>query len=83
MGVFITFGSILVWMVIGALLGASVKVLIIVAACFAVLLPVFAYPLTYTIWFGVDLKMHAPEPSDLEEAAVRRGAHSGEGGQRA
>lgn len=83
MGVFITFGSILVWMAVGALLGAAVKVLIIVAACLAVILPVFAYPLTYTIWFGIDLKMHAPELSDLEEAAARRAAHVGEGDNRA
>lgn len=72
MGVFMTFGSILVWMAIGVLIGASVATLIVVAACLAVVLPVFGYPLTYTIWFGVDLKMHAPEPADLEEAAARR-----------
>lgn len=75
MGVFITFGTILAWMALGVLLGASVTMLIIVAACLAVALPVLGYPLTYTIWFGVDLKMHAPEQSDLDEAAARRASH--------
>lgn len=76
MGVFLTFGPIIVWMAIGALVGASVTVLVVVAACLAVLLPVLGYPITYTIWFGIDLKMHTPEPGDLDEAAARRAGKS-------
>ncbi len=71
MGVFITFGSILAWMVIGGVAGFSVVVLLSVAAVLAVALPILSYPITYTVWFGVDLAMHAPDATDLEQAKVR------------
>lgn len=68
MGVFITFGAILAWMVIGGLAGFSVVLLLSGAAMLAITLPIFGYPITYTVWFGVDLAMHAPEAADLEQA---------------
>ena len=30
----------------------------------ALVLPVFVYPLSYTVWQAVDLAMHPPEPGD-------------------
>ena len=32
--------------------------------------------MTYTVWFGVDLAMHAPESGDLEQAQARLVEHA-------
>jgi len=68
MGVFITFGSILLWMGIAVLTGVSLVPLLIVAGCIAVTFPVMAYPLTYAVWFGVDLFIRAPSEEDFAAA---------------
>ena len=65
MGVFITFGSIIVWMVLSLILGISLVPLLVVAGVLAVLMPVLTYPLTYTVWQGVDLFIRAPSEEDI------------------
>ena len=68
MGVFMTFGSIIVWMVISVLAGVSLVPLLVVAGVLAVTVPILGYPLTYTIWQGVDLTIRAPSEEDIATA---------------
>ena len=77
MGVFITFGSILGWMIISVLTGVALVPLLVVAGVIAVSFPIVLYPNTYTVWFGVDLMIRPPSEADLLEAEV----HSGTGGE--
>lgn len=68
MGVFITFGSIIFWLVLSVIIGVDLVPLLIVAGVLAVCLPILAYPLTYTVWQGVDLFIRAPSEEDIEKA---------------
>ena len=68
MGVFMTFGSIILWMVVSVLVGVSLVPLLVVAGCLAVSVPILGYPLTYTIWQGVDLFIRAPSADDIAKA---------------
>jgi hypothetical protein len=68
MGVFITFGTILGWMVASLIFGVPLAPLLIVAAVLAVSVPVLTYPMTYTVWQGVDLLIRAPSAEDFAEA---------------
>lgn len=68
MGVFITFGSIIAWLVASLVLGLDLVPLLVVAATLAVLLPVLTYPLTYTVWQAVDLLLRSPSPEDIAQA---------------
>lgn len=68
MGVFMTFGSIIVWMVISVIASVPLVPLLIVAGVLAVGVPVVGYPITYTIWFGVDLTLRPPTEEDFAQA---------------
>ena len=68
MGVFMTFGSIIVWMIISVLTGVALVPLLAVAGVLAVCIPIFGYPITYTVWFGVDLTIRPPSDEDLVSA---------------
>ena len=68
MGVFITFGSIIAWLLISLIVGLALVPLLVVAAVLAVAMPVLTYPLTYTVWQGVDLFIRAPSEEDLADA---------------
>ena len=68
MGVFITFGSIIVWMVISLIVGIALVPLLIVAGVLAVFMPVVTYPLTYTVWQGIDLFIREPSEEDIAQA---------------
>ena len=68
MGVFITFGSIIVWMIISLVAGIELVPLLIVAGVLAVAVPVLTYPLTYTVWQGVDLFIRKPSEEDIAQA---------------
>lgn len=68
MGVFITFGSIIVWMIVSVLTGVALVPLLVVAGLIAVIFPIVLYPNTYTVWFGVDLFIRRPSDEDLAEA---------------
>ena len=76
MGMFITFGSILAWMLISVVAGVPLVPLLVVAAVLAICMPVFTYPLTYTVWFGVHLFMNNPTPEELADAAAWREAQT-------
>lgn len=68
MGVFLTFGPILLWITIAVLAGVGVIPLVVVACAIAILVPIFTYPLTYTVWFGVYLFMNEPDEEELADA---------------
>ena len=68
MGVFITFGSIIAWMIIAVVFGVPLVPLLVVAAFLAVVWPILWYPNTYTVWFGVDLLIRKPSEEDLADA---------------
>ncbi|MGA1362581.1 MAG: hypothetical protein ACO36A_06645 [Ilumatobacteraceae bacterium] len=68
MGVFITFGSIIAWMIVAVVLSVPLVPLLVVAAFLAVAWPILWYPNTYTVWFGVDLFIRKPSEEDLAEA---------------
>ena len=65
MGVFMTFGSIIVWMIISVLTGVALVPLLVVAGVVAVVVPILGYPLTYTIWSAVDLTFRPPTAEDF------------------
>jgi len=68
MGVFMTFGSIIAWMIISVATGVPLVPLLLVAGTFAVCVPTLGYPLTYTIWFAVDITFRAPSAEDFAQA---------------
>jgi uncharacterized protein (DUF983 family) len=68
MGVFITFGSIIAWMVISVITGVPLVPLLVVAGGLAVVWPIVWYPNTYTVWFGVDLFIRRPTEADFADA---------------
>jgi len=68
MGVFITFGTIIAWMVFSLIFGVALAPLLIVAAVLAISVPVVTYPVTYTVWQGVDLLIRPPSPEDITDA---------------
>lgn len=68
MGVFLTFGSIIVWMVVSVLFGVALVPLLVVAGLLAVFVPIVTYPLTYCVWQGVDLFIRPPSEEDIAQA---------------
>lgn len=68
MGVFLTFGSIIVWMVVSVLFGIALVPLLVVAGLLAVFVPIVTYPLTYCVWQGVDLFIRPPSEDDIAQA---------------
>lgn len=77
MAVFITFGSILGWMIISVLVGVPLVPLLVVAGVLAVVQPTLWYPNTYTIWFGVDLFIRRPAEEDFAEAEAYLASRNG------
>jgi hypothetical protein len=68
MGVFMTFGSIIAWMIISVATGVPLVPLLLIAGTLAVCVPSLGYPLTYTIWFAVDITFRAPSAEDFAQA---------------
>lgn len=68
MGVFITFGSIIFWMVLSVIIGVALVPLLLVAGVLAIGVPILGYPLTYTVWQGIDLFIRAPSTDDIAAA---------------
>lgn len=68
MGVFITFGSIIAWMVVSVLVGIDLVPLLVGAGVLALVMPIVTYPVTYSVWFGVDLFIRAPSVEELDSA---------------
>lgn len=68
MGVFMTFGSIIAWMIISVVVGVPLVPLLLIAGTLAVFVPSFGYPLTYTIWFAIDITFRSPNAEDFAQA---------------
>ena len=77
MGVFITFGSIIFWMIFSVVAGVPLVPLLVVAGVLAIAVPIVTYPITYTVWFGIDLFIRRPTE---EELAAAREWRDGQGG---
>jgi hypothetical protein len=56
------------WLVLSVIIGVELVPLLLVAGVLAVCLPIITYPLTYTVWQGVDLFIRAPSEEDLAKA---------------
>ena len=70
----LTFGMLVVVSAISVISSypdVAVAPLIIVLGAVAVVLPIVFYPVTYTIWFAVELMMEPPSPADVAAAAER------------
>ena len=75
----LTFGAILVVLVVGMIVTyPDIAVVPIVAGCLvvAVLVPIVAFPFTYTIWGAIDLAMHPLQPAEAADAARAVAARS-------
>ena len=75
----LTFGAILVVLVVGMIVTyPEIAVVPIVAGCLAVavLVPIVAFPFTYTIWGAIDLAMHPLQPAEAADAARAVAARS-------
>lgn len=68
MGVFMTFGSIIAWMIISVVVGVPLVPLLLIAGTLAVFVPSLGYPLTYTIWFAIDITFRSPNAEDFAQA---------------
>jgi uncharacterized protein (DUF983 family) len=77
MGVFLTFGSIIFWMVLSVIIGVALVPLLVVAGALAIGVPILGYPLTYTVWQGVDLFIRAPSDDDIQAAEAWLAANKG------
>ena len=68
MGVFMTFGSIISWMIISVVVGVPLVPLLLIAGTLAVFVPTLGYPLTYTVWFAIDITFRSPTAEDFAQA---------------
>ena len=68
MGVFMTFGSIIAWMIISVVVGVPLVPLLLIAGSLAVFVPSLGYPLTYTVWFAIDITFRSPTAEDFAQA---------------
>lgn len=71
--VILSFGLLIVGLVVGIVLtlpDVQVRNLVIELGIAAVLLPLFFYPISYTLWQGVDLMMHPPIADDFALAVA-------------
>jgi hypothetical protein len=68
MGVFMTFGSIIAWMIISVATGVALVPLLLIAGSLAVFVPTLGYPLTYTVWFAIDITFRSPTAEDFAQA---------------
>ena len=68
MGVFMTFGSNIAWMIISVVVGVPLVPLLLIAGTLAVFVPTLGYPLTYTVWFAIDITFRSPTAEDFAQA---------------
>jgi uncharacterized protein (DUF983 family) len=67
MNTILTFGALLITLVIGLVLTAPdvrVAPILIVSVSIALLMPIFLYPYSKTIWTAIDLRMRPLEPGE-------------------
>jgi uncharacterized protein (DUF983 family) len=63
----VVFSALVVGLAIGVIVtwpDIAVVPLLIILGAVALVLPIVVYPVSYTVWQGVDLAMHPPEPGD-------------------
>ncbi len=73
----ITLGALVVGMAIGIAVtypDVAVVPLVVILGVAAVVVPVLAFPYTYTIWLAVELAMERPSAAELADAAEHAGA---------
>jgi uncharacterized protein (DUF983 family) len=73
MSTILTFGAILVVLVVGMILSypeIAVAPIVIGCVAVAVLVPIIAFPITHTLWAAIDLAMHPLTPAEAAEAAA-------------
>jgi uncharacterized protein (DUF983 family) len=76
LNVVFTFGALAVSMVVAFVASApnyNAVALTVGFVAAAILLPVIAYPWTYTLWLAFDLATHKPDERELAEAAAAVG----------
>lgn len=76
----LTFGSLIVAAGISIVVtypDVAVARLLIVLGAVAVVLPILLYPLTYTLWFAIELLMERPSEQELAAAEQYVGANFG------
>jgi uncharacterized protein (DUF983 family) len=81
----LTFGAIAVCMAVGFVATAPdipVLPLMLAIGAVGVVVPVVAYPFSYTLWLAFDLAVHPPEAAELDAAAAAVAAGEGEPVQR-
>lgn len=69
----ITFATLGIGMMIGFILSypdVAVKPMLIVLLVVAVVMPIAIYPLTFTLWFAIDVLTHPPSPEEAVESAA-------------
>jgi uncharacterized protein (DUF983 family) len=65
--VVVCFGALIAGLAIGVAATwpeIAVVPLLLILGAVALVLPIIVYPVSYTLWQGVDLAMHPPEPGD-------------------
>jgi len=68
----ITFAALAIGLLIGSILSypdIAVRPIILALIGVAILMPVAIYPLTFTLWFAIDVLSHPPSTGELVEAA--------------
>jgi uncharacterized protein (DUF983 family) len=78
----LTFGAIAVCMAVGFVATAPdipVLPLMLAIGAVGVVVPIVAYPFSYTLWLAFDLAVHPPEAAELSAAAAAAAVAADEG----
>lgn len=55
-------------MIISVVVGIALVPLLLIAGALAVFVPTLGYPLTYTVWFAIDITFRSPTAEDFAQA---------------
>lgn len=55
-------------MIISVVAGVALVPLLLIAGALAVFVPTLGYPLTYTVWFAIDITFRSPTAEDFAQA---------------
>jgi uncharacterized protein (DUF983 family) len=70
--IILTFGAILIAIVVTVVAGAPVMVVVGVGAAIALIGPALFYPVSFTLWQAIDLSMRPPTKAELAGTADAR-----------
>jgi uncharacterized protein (DUF983 family) len=82
MNIIVTFGCLAVVLVVGLVMtypDVAVVPLVALSIAVAVVVPLAFYPLSYTLWAAVELKMRPLEPAEIADASAAMSRGSDEG----